>query len=73
MEIVVAYAGPRPDAAQLDRWGDAVAHSVDTNHSASLTIAENLPKDVRLVTGWPADAEPDTRDAARGAPLPLSS
>jgi signal transduction histidine kinase len=73
VEIVVAYAGPRPEAAQVDRWADAVAHSVDTNHSASLTIAEDVTKDVRIVTRWPADAEPDTRDVARGAPLPLSS
>jgi signal transduction histidine kinase len=73
VEIVVAYAGSRPEAALLDGWADAVAHSVDTNHSATLTVADDVTKDVRIVTRWPADAASDTRDVARGAPLPLSS
>jgi len=73
VEIVVAYAGSRPDATLLDGWTQAVARCVDTSHSASLTVADDLTKDVRIVTRWPADAALDIRDGARGASLPLSS
>jgi signal transduction histidine kinase len=73
VEIVVEYAGACPEAPLLDRWSDAVARCVDASHSAALTVAENVTKDVRIVTRWPADAALDFRDAARGASLPLSS
>jgi signal transduction histidine kinase len=73
VEIVVSYAGPRPEGALLDGWIDAVARSVDTNHSATLTVADDVTRDVRIVTRWPADAAPDIGDGVRGAPLPLSS
>jgi signal transduction histidine kinase len=72
-EIVVAYPGSKPEAALLDRWTDAVAHAVDTKYSATLTVADDVTKDVRIVTRWPADVASDTRDAARGTSLPLSS
>jgi signal transduction histidine kinase len=73
VEIIVAYPGSRPEAALLDRWSDAVAHAVDTSYSATLTVADDVTKDVRIVTRWPADVASDTRDAARGTSLPLSS
>jgi len=73
VEIIVSYPGLRPEAALLDGWAAAVARAVDMNHSATLSVADDVTKDVRLVTRWPADAESDTRDGARGASLPLSS
>jgi len=73
VEIIVAYAGSRPEATQLDGWTDAVAHCVDTNHSATVTVADDVTKDVRIVTRWPADAALDIRDGVRGASLPLTA
>jgi signal transduction histidine kinase len=72
VEIAVTHTGSPPSTALIERWTDAVARSVDGDHAATITVEHDIGKDVRIVTRWPAGAEPDIRRVTSDASLPLT-
>jgi len=66
LEIVVSYAGARPNAALLETWTMTVARSVTAGHVATLTLDENA-SEVRIVTRWPIGVDPDALAATPDA------
>lgn len=72
VEIVVAHAGSPPGAHLIESWTQAVVRSVDADHTASLVVENDAKNDVRIVTRWPAGADPDIRSVTHDGSLPLS-
>ena len=74
LEIVVSYAGARPNAALLETWKLTVARSVMAGHTAALTLEEgDAGSDVRIVTRWPIGVDPDALSATPDAGRTLAS
>jgi signal transduction histidine kinase len=68
LEIVVSYAGARPNAALLETWTMTVARSVTAGHVATLTLDEDhITSDVRIVTRWPIGLDPEALAATPDA------
>jgi signal transduction histidine kinase len=73
VEIVVTYAGARPNAALLETWAVTVARSVVASHAATLTVEDDSASDVRIITRWPIGVDADALSATQVAPQTLTS
>ena len=74
LEIVVSYAGARPNPALLETWTMTVARSVMAGHAATLTLEDDTTtSDVRIVTRWPIGVDPDAASATPDVAHSLTS
>jgi signal transduction histidine kinase len=53
VELTVTHLGLRPEAANVDDWGLALARSVVKAHRGTMTLEGDADAGVRLVTRWP--------------------
>lgn len=56
VDVVVRHYGPRPDRADADGSGLALARSVIDSHAARLVIEGDPERGISIVTRWPVQA-----------------